>query len=191
MKRRLPGLMLAMALALPAFAQATTPGHDGAAMQTGGGMPGMKGDHLQRMREMMGMMREMMPMMQHMQQQGAAPGQQADMMQRMSEMMQDMMPMMQHMTAGMADAQPTSEATAAYRAAGMEMHMKMQIRFTGDADADFAKDMIPHHEGAIALANIVLKYGQDSELRKLAEGVIKAQTAEIATLREWQAGKAK
>jgi uncharacterized protein (DUF305 family) len=63
----------------------------------------------------------------------------------------------------------------------------MAIEFTGDPDVDFARGMIPHHQGAIAMAEAVLEYGQDPEIRALAEGIIAAQEQEIEFLRSWLA----
>jgi uncharacterized protein (DUF305 family) len=59
------------------------------------------------------------------------------------------------------------------------MHRDMDIAFTGDADADFARGMIPHHKGAVDMARIVLQHGKDPAIRKLAEEVIRTQEAEI------------
>jgi uncharacterized protein (DUF305 family) len=80
-----------------------------------------------------------------------------------------------------------SAATKAFRAANDKMHKDMDIAFTGDPDADFARGMIPHHQGAIDMAKIVLQYGKDPEIRKLAEEVVKAQESEIKFMREWLA----
>jgi uncharacterized protein (DUF305 family) len=76
-------------------------------------------------------------------------------------------------------------ATEAYRAASERMHREMMVEFTGDPDVDFARAMIPHHQGAIDMAEVVLAHGQDPEIRALAEAVIAAQENEIALLRRW------
>ena len=51
--------------------------------------------------------------------------------------------------------------------------------------------MTPHHQGAIDMARVVLKYGKDPEIRKLAEDIIKAQDTEIAFMKTWLAKQPK
>ena len=57
----------------------------------------------------------------------------------------------------------------------------------GMTDAAFVAGMIPHHEGAVEMAQVVLDRGTRPELRAFAEQIIAAQDAEIATMRGWQA----
>ena len=78
-----------------------------------------------------------------------------------------------------------SAATAAYKAVNDKMHKDMMVAFTGDADADFVRGMIPHHQGAIDMAKVVLAHGKDPELRKLANAIITEQEKEIAFMRDW------
>ena len=55
--------------------------------------------------------------------------------------------------------------------------------FTGNPDRDFLAMMIPHHEGAVDMARLVLIHGSDPLVRQLAEEIIASQTVEIAAMR--------
>ncbi len=76
-------------------------------------------------------------------------------------------------------------ARQAYTNVNAKMHKDMTIIFTGQADVDFMKGMIPHHEGAVDMAKVVLAFGKDAELRKLADDVIRTQNEEITLMRDW------
>jgi uncharacterized protein (DUF305 family) len=80
-------------------------------------------------------------------------------------------------------------ATVASAAAMDKMMADMMVPYTGDPDIDFARGMIPHHQAAIDMAKIQLEFGQDPEMRKLAEAIIAAQESEIATLKAFLATK--
>jgi uncharacterized protein (DUF305 family) len=74
---------------------------------------------------------------------------------------------------------------AALGAVNRRMHREMSQPGSGDADVDFARAMVAHHRGAVDMAKLALAFGDDPEMRKLAEGVIAAQTEEIRTLEAW------
>jgi uncharacterized protein (DUF305 family) len=92
---------------------------------------------------------------------------------------------------GATPAAGDSASTIAFKAANDKMHGGMNIPFTGNADIDFVKGMIPHHEGAVEMAKIVLAHGKDPALKKLARDIIKAQDKEIAFMRRWLSKNAK
>lgn len=87
---------------------------------------------------------------------------------------------------GGAGAAQLTEASKAYLEAMDRMHGPM-MEGSRDRDPDiaFVKGMIPHHQGAIDMAHIVLRHGKDEEIRKLANEVIREQEREIAQMREW------
>jgi uncharacterized protein (DUF305 family) len=78
-----------------------------------------------------------------------------------------------------------SASSTAFRQANAKMHEAMDIEFTGNADVDFVRGMIAHHQGAIDMARIELEHGKDAGIRKLAEGIISAQESEIKTMEAW------
>ncbi len=86
----------------------------------------------------------------------------------------------------MSPAQALSPASQAYMAAMGDMHQDMAEGVKdSDPDVAFAQGMIPHHQGAIAMAETELKYGKDPQMRQLAQNVIKAQKAEIEAMKTW------
>ena len=95
------------------------------------------------------------------------------------------MPGMQH--GAMPSSGTTTPAAQAFADANMKMHKNMTMEFTGNADVDFIRGMVPHHQGAIDMAEIELKYGKDPKARKLAREIIAAQKKEIAFMNAWLA----
>ncbi len=77
-------------------------------------------------------------------------------------------------------------ASAAFMAANHAMMGDMMaMPSSGDPDKDFVLMMMPHHEGAIAMAKVELQYGDDPDIRALAEAVVAAQAKEVAFMKEW------
>jgi uncharacterized protein (DUF305 family) len=89
---------------------------------------------------------------------------------------------------GMTASGNDSPSTEAFKAADKSMMAGMSsAAYTGNADRDFVAHMIPHHEGAVEMAKVELKYGKDAKLRKLAKDIIAAQDKEIAFMKQWLA----
>lgn len=84
---------------------------------------------------------------------------------------------------GDASSQPFNQE---YMKAMDAMHnTMMEGIMDSDPDKAFVKGMLPHHEAAVAMARIQLKYGKDAELIKLARIIIEQQDREIDFMKEW------
>lgn len=84
-----------------------------------------------------------------------------------------------------AAAAKATPSTRAYMQANSKMHKEMMMQYTGDPDIDFVRGMIPHHQGAIDMAMVELKYGKDPALRALAKRIIADQKREIRDMNNW------
>lgn len=91
----------------------------------------------------------------------------------------------QHMHMNMpmaADSEMQQELMQGMDQMHKDMMAAMQYK---DPDIAFAAGMLPHHIGAVKMAEVELKYGKDPQMRKLAENIIKAQEVEIKQMQEW------
>jgi len=77
-----------------------------------------------------------------------------------------------------------TEAQAAYKAVNDKMHAGM-ADIPADADVAFMQGMLAHHQGAVEMSEVALKYAKDEKARDLATRVIAAQKAEIAEMQAW------
>ena len=93
-----------------------------------------------------------------------------------------------HHMASAADTQTQSQPPhiMAYMDIMNKMHQAMSAGVQAkNADVGFAKGMIPHHEGAIAMAKVELQYGKDAEMKALAQKIVDAQQSEISVMQNW------
>jgi uncharacterized protein (DUF305 family) len=67
-------------------------------------------------------------------------------------------------------------------AAMSKMMAAMAIKPSGDVDRDFMAAMVPHHQGAIEMAQAELRHGHNEQLRRIAQEIIVDQTEEIAAM---------
>ena len=94
-----------------------------------------------------------------------------------------------HSTPAQTARTPDTPATQGYRQANEKMHKNMDIAFSGNADVDFVRGMIPHHHGAIDMAKVALQHAKEEQIRKWAEDVIREQEREIAEMQAWLKAK--
>jgi hypothetical protein len=78
---------------------------------------------------------------------------------------------------------PIAEFRAENMAAMNKMMVGMAVKSSNDVDRDFASMMIPHHQGAIEMAEAELRHGHNDQLRRIAQEIIVDQQQEIAAMR--------
>ena len=78
---------------------------------------------------------------------------------------------------------PEAAFLAENQAAMDTMMAGMAIKPTGNVDRDFTSMMIPHHQGAIDMAQAELRYGHNEQLRRIAQEIIVEQQQEIVAMR--------
>jgi len=88
---------------------------------------------------------------------------------------------------------PSSQSQHHAGTAGLEMEQAMEkmhaemasIKPSGDDDADFVRLMLPHHQAALDMAKAELKYGEDPQMRRLAQEIVTDQQSEIELMQLW------
>ncbi len=98
------------------------------------------------------------------------------------------------MQGAMQSMMPTnsdSGSTRDYKNVHMKMMMNAPKDFSGDADVDFARQMIVHHQGGIEMARVELQHGKDAKMRQTAEKIIADQQEEIGDLQAWLKARGK
>lgn len=91
-------------------------------------------------------------------------------------------------TTATSDKQPMNHDGMMNHGSGMNHGMAMDL---GPADANydlrFIDAMIPHHQGAVKMANVAQQKSKRPEIKNLADEIIKAQNQEITQMKKWRA----
>jgi uncharacterized protein (DUF305 family) len=67
-----------------------------------------------------------------------------------------------------------------------KMHGAMiSVAASGDADVDFVRLMLPHHQAALDMAKSLLLHGESVEMRRLAQEIIADQQSELDLMQLW------
>lgn len=85
---------------------------------------------------------------------------------------------------GSSDKSPDTQAFSQDLNASMTAMMK-KVPIHNNVDKDFTEQMIPHHQSAVDMANVYLKYGKNPQLIELCNSIVNAQTSEIALMKKW------
>ena len=86
------------------------------------------------------------------------------------------------------DEMPMTDIFKDYTKSMTDMHNEMMVGMAyNDPDTAFAKSMLGHHHGAVDMAKIELKYGNDETMLKLAKDIIDSQQLEIDIINKWLA----
>lgn len=84
-----------------------------------------------------------------------------------------------------ASPEPMAMAQTPFSAAETRMHDAMMAATGADAEESWARKMIPHHQGAFDMSQIVLRDTRDADIRRMAQKTVEMQTGDIAELRRW------
>lgn len=82
-------------------------------------------------------------------------------------------------------SEPMAMAQTPFSAAETTMHEAMMAATGADAGESWARKMIPHHQGALDMSQIVLRDTQDADIRRMAQKTVEMQTRDFAELRRW------
>jgi uncharacterized protein (DUF305 family) len=85
---------------------------------------------------------------------------------------------------GSISAMPIGDAQMMKAMTKMDAAMK-SAHLNGEQDHDFMQMMIPHHQAAIGMAQVELRYGYQPQLKAMAPDIVKGQSTEIAQMRQW------
>ncbi|CEK35250.1 Uncharacterized protein conserved in bacteria,Domain of unknown function (DUF305) [[Clostridium] sordellii] len=86
----------------------------------------------------------------------------------------------------------SSEQSKDYQSAYIDIFNKMKegmnaAQNTGNVNLDFVLEMIPHHEGGIDMAKAIIKYGNNEDVKKIAQNIVTSQEAQIPLMQQLKA----
>ncbi|CEQ21438.1 DUF305 domain-containing protein [Paraclostridium sordellii] len=85
-----------------------------------------------------------------------------------------------------------SEQSKDYQSTYIDIFNKMKegmnaAQNTGNVNLDFVLEMIPHHEGGIDMAKAIIKYGNNEDVKKIAQNIVTSQEAQIPLMQQLKA----